>query len=315
MHRRSRAAGFVLATGIVTWALSERAFWGQIRPEDGIADSLVTLIAYCVVVYLVLLLVRRFQVVDAWRLLLAGAIAGWLVEGAVVATVYEALPFSIVWTGLAWHATISVVVGWYLLPRALRGGGWRALLAAAPLGVFLGGWSGFMRVDSGLSPDATVAGLTGALVAASLFTGYVLQHRLAPPSDSFRPGRDGWIASGLVVAWTCLVVVPAVPFAPLVLGALLATTFVVLGRGRDAGPALGIAVLVGGVPARRAAPLALVPPVAAAVSACLARTGGAREVGYTIVLALVVGSTLAALRPVRTGHRVRVDRRARRGSA
>ena len=57
-----------------------------------------------------------------------------MTEGIVVQTAYEDLPLSLSFTGLAWHALISVWVGWYAVRRALFSGLKATLLLSAIIG-------------------------------------------------------------------------------------------------------------------------------------------------------------------------------------
>lgn len=73
-----------------------------------IAYTLASLVAYG--------LMRRYRV-SSWKgMFVVGAIYGWLIEGAVVATMYGTeLPIwaTISYTSLAWHALVTVVFGWF----------------------------------------------------------------------------------------------------------------------------------------------------------------------------------------------------------
>src|SRR5208337_596700 len=83
-----------------------------------VPDFLITWIAYCLLGWIFLDLVRRFRVASFTALFLCGAVFGWVDEGVVVDTLYgnptNPFPLSISFTGLAWHAMLSVCVGWYL---------------------------------------------------------------------------------------------------------------------------------------------------------------------------------------------------------
>lgn len=71
---------------------------------------------------------------------LVGAFFGWLVEGVFAMTLFGAegilFPFTISWTGLAWHAIISVVLGWYVLQQALTHSFKRTAWVSGMLGIF-----------------------------------------------------------------------------------------------------------------------------------------------------------------------------------
>ena len=57
-------------------------------------------------------------------------------------TTYESLPLSISFTGLAWHALITVGVGWYAVRKVLRTDSIRPVLRLAGLiGFIYGLWA------------------------------------------------------------------------------------------------------------------------------------------------------------------------------
>ncbi len=137
----------ILATGYILFFYSELMFWARVRPGDALKDWVSTWLLYSLLGYILLTLIARFRVSGIWALFLAGAVFGWLAEGLVVQTAYDSLPLSISFTGLAWHALISVCVGWYAVRRALdnglarpwdgrRASGWRMVSGRSP-----GGWS------------------------------------------------------------------------------------------------------------------------------------------------------------------------------
>lgn len=67
---------------------------------------------------------------------------GFFVEGIPVAVLYEAIPFSIFWTSISWHAIISTALGLWLFRRvAARGSVVVQIAAFAVAGVYLGAWS------------------------------------------------------------------------------------------------------------------------------------------------------------------------------
>ncbi len=313
MHQRITTAAFVAGTGLVTWALSERAFWGRLRPDDGVLDSAFTLAVYVAVAYLALLLVRRFDVREPRRLVLVGAALGWLLEGGIVATLYEALPLSIAWTGLAWHALISVVLGWHVLPRALAAGGRRAATATLALGVALGLWSAFMATDGKVPVDAREAAVSAAIATVALALGYGLMAVARPGPAALVRGRTAIVVGAAVALWACVLVVPAVPFAPVVLAPLLWLVVRALRRTRPAGSAsdagTALAAALPGVPPARLAPLAAVPALAAGAAALAGAIGHAEVIGYTSYAVLVPGGAVAFARAAGA----RLPRRLRRG--
>ncbi len=132
---------FVLGLGAVSWAWSEVGFWAQFRSEDGVGGWVLTWLTYSLAAGVAARALARFPARTAAAVVVAGAFYGWLVEGAVAATLYTSLPFSLVWTGVAWHAVLTVWGGWWALPRALRRGGGVAAASCAVLGVAWGLWS------------------------------------------------------------------------------------------------------------------------------------------------------------------------------
>lgn len=98
----------VLATGYILFFYSELVFWVRVQPVDTLPGRISAWLAYSLLAFVFLTILMRFRVRTVWALFLAGAVFGWMTEGIVVQTAYEDLPFSLSFTGLAWHALISV---------------------------------------------------------------------------------------------------------------------------------------------------------------------------------------------------------------
>lgn len=113
-----------LASGYILMYFSEFVFYGGLHdfgtPKPSLPDLLTLYVAYSCMGYILLTILRVFRVRTWTGIFLAGAAYGWLLEGAVVATVYQELPFSLSFTGLAWHAPLDVLIGWYGLQKLLR---------------------------------------------------------------------------------------------------------------------------------------------------------------------------------------------------
>jgi hypothetical protein len=113
-----------LGGSLLLFAISERVFWSAFRADDSPTELLVTLAAYSLIALLSLSLASRFKVQNFPRVFLIGALVGWLAEAVVVQTAFGSdtnpFPFSLSFTGLSWHALISVGFGWWWLPRASR---------------------------------------------------------------------------------------------------------------------------------------------------------------------------------------------------
>lgn len=96
-----------LAFGVIAVWAGENMFW--FIPPDGLRplELAMTVIAYSVATGVGLSLVIWSGVRGLHAAFLGGAVMGYMVEGVIVGTIYDPLPFFWVWTPLAWHALIS----------------------------------------------------------------------------------------------------------------------------------------------------------------------------------------------------------------
>ena len=129
-----------LSTGYVFFYFSELVFWARPRPEDNLLNWLETWLAYSLMAFLFLVVVTRFNVLNIHALFLAGAFFGWIGEGIIVQTTYENLPLSISFTGLSWHALVTILIGWYGLQIALGKYTKRSLVYIVLIGIFCWLW-------------------------------------------------------------------------------------------------------------------------------------------------------------------------------
>jgi hypothetical protein len=320
---RWRSFVFALATGVVCWSWSEVGFWAHFRTDDKPVVWVLTWWLYSVVAYLVMRVAARFPMRGLAAVVVLGAFYGWLVEGTIANTVYLALPFSIVWTGLAWHGQLTIVVGWYLFPRALRAGGTRAWAWGALVGALWGAWGAawWGAVPDGGQAPATFAPLSYALfvavVTAAAGIGYGIQDRTGP-----RPGdrSSRWalvLVIGALVAWSVPVVVLPLPWAPLVLAPLLGVAWFALRRLTPQTSAVPTDVIgwTVGVPWSRLHPLVALPVAAVLVylaASPLSTTPTGTGVPYwafvaTIIVLSVAGTTAtgwALIQALRSSPRV-----------
>ncbi len=178
----------ILATGYILLYYSELMFWARVRPGDSLKDWVSTWLLYSLLGYILLTLIARFRVSGIWALFLAGAVFGWLAEGLVVQTAYESLPLSISFTGLAWHALISVCAGWYAVRRALRSGLRPTLGWAAGIGLAYGFWAiaWWLEPDGGKATpyEFAIYSFSGSLL---LVIAYWIHDRTVP--GFFKPNR------------------------------------------------------------------------------------------------------------------------------
>jgi hypothetical protein len=210
-----------VVTGYIFIYFSELAFWA--RPIEGttLPGMLALLLPYSFAAYLFLATVSAFRVRTLAAVFLAGALFGWLVEGVFVQTAYESLPLSISFTGLAWHALLTVLVGWWALQWALRASVWRALWVSMLVGGVYGLWATSWWAESPpVTPLPAFAVYTLATTLV-LMIAYWLAARLRVPR--FAPSRLEWVVMLLaILVYFALVTVPQQPLALVVLPPLVA---------------------------------------------------------------------------------------------
>jgi len=228
-----RSALLSLSTGYVLMFFSEHLFWAQARPGDTLGNWASTWLAYSLLAFVFLTAVWYFRVGSLAGLFVAGSLVGWLGEGVLVQTLYDQFPLQISWTGLAWHALISVCLGWYGLRQALAVPAWkRSAALCLGLGLFWGLWAIFWWVEepamqASVADFAAFSFATTALLGLSLW----LYARAAP--SSFRPSRPAVIAAlAVLLVIFSLGTVPLAPISIIVLPALLGIVLVALARNR-----------------------------------------------------------------------------------
>lgn len=276
-----------LATGYIFFVYSERVFWARWRDdEDSFGSFIATWIVYSIAAACCIVAVRTWRVGSMWPMVLVGALLGWLVEGVFTMTLFGAggipFPVTIAWTGLSWHALLSVVLGWYGLHRAMSHSLGRAAAMSAGLGALWGVWSIYWdRVAVPASPEAFLAHSFGTTV------GLIVAFRLYP---LLRVGRfasyrvDGILLGLLVLAWFALVTVATLSWLALVtLPPLFALVFVGLRRNaRSAGEGDFLDDLDSQIPWSRSLAVLLMPAVASLIHE------GCRAAGISAETNLVV---------------------------
>ena len=234
--RLFRKTGIILANGYILFFFSERVFWSFWRPADTLAEFLITWFAYCLLGWLFLDLVKRFKVASFSPLFLCGSIFGWVDEGVVVDTLYgnstNPLPLSISFTGLSWHALLSVVVGWYVIGKVLtEEKPTRTALISLAVGIGWGLWAVWWPAELGEGANTSVWGFAShALPCSILFLLAWFVFGLSRP-DSFQCSRvAALVLWGLVLALFLAARVPTRPYTSLILPPLLAVCFIGLRR-------------------------------------------------------------------------------------
>jgi len=227
----------ILACGYILVYFSEHLFWAHAKPDDTWLGWILTWLIYSLTSYIFLSAIALFRLRSFWELFLAGAIFGWLTEGIIVQTVYEELPLSISFTGLAWHALISVCMGWYALRRAIQKSLWRTAWLSALIGLVYGFWAITWWVESDGMMLTPTADFFQFSFVATLFAilAYWLYDRCMPPG--WQPSKWGLItAITILILYFLIITVPLVPLAAVILPLLLASVLIPLNRNRNAVP-------------------------------------------------------------------------------
>jgi hypothetical protein len=227
----------VFTTGFIFFYFSELLFWARPRPGDSPGGWLATWMVYSALAFFFLVIVNHFRVRSIWAVFLAGAAFGWLGEGLVVQTAYEQLPLSISFTGLAWHALITVWVGWYAVRKSLHSPDSIAVLkVCALIGLGYGLWaiSWWGEPDGGVSTIQEFAAFS--FIATTLA---IVAYRISDwgSAERFFPNR--WpvmIIGGLALLYFLFITIPAQPLAPFILPVLLGLVYLGLRWNRQSEP-------------------------------------------------------------------------------
>lgn len=218
----------ILASGYILMYYSEILFWARVRPEDSISEWISTWIVYSLLAYVFLTLLTRFRIKSIWPLFLAGAVFGWLAEGLIVQTVYKDIPLSISFTGLAWHALITIWVGWHAVRRALASRIRSTITLAAAIGFGYGCWSitWWVEPDGGIVMPLDFA-VYSVLTSLLLIVAYRIYNKTIPAC--FTPNRAAEIVAAILfLLYFIFVTIPATSMAAFILPVLLAAVFLTL---------------------------------------------------------------------------------------
>jgi hypothetical protein len=229
-----RRLAVVLSTGYICLFFSELAFWSQYDPK-GMAprELLITWLAYSMVAYVFLSVLALSRGRSIWALFLAGAVYGWLVEGVVVQTMYDDFPINLSWSGLAWHALVTILVGWYLVRRVLLDSNYlKTIGASSVIGIIWGGWAIFWWVEHNAVTPLWQFALYALAATLVLILSYAVYDLVCPAA--FRPT---WIELGalalIAIVYFLFVSLRAKPIAGFILPPLLALVYFALKRNRN----------------------------------------------------------------------------------
>ena len=232
------AALRILGLGAILSAVSEVWFY----PVTFGPELLELAIYYGILGYLAWLVLAQFGTQGVAAGYLGACLFGFLIEGVPVPVLFTALPFTIVWTSLAWHAILSVAVGLWAFRRVMARHG--LAVQAAFCGAF-GAYLGLSTVELWTIPqDGAPWGWVDIMnVWQQFVTGWAIfaaGHLLlnASARASVSPGR--WELWGWSFIVTLAFVVQSgvlwFPFS-LVLLVLVALVVWPLWRARRGGPA------------------------------------------------------------------------------
>ncbi|MGQ0823496.1 MAG: hypothetical protein ACT4OX_00460 [Actinomycetota bacterium] len=212
---------FFGALGWISVVWSEALFWGRFPPDEPLVAWPARWIVYTAAAYLAWRLSERHGVRGFAGHFLVGAVFGYLIEGAVAAQVYATFPLGLVFTPLAWHAPLTVVIGWWIVPRLLGAVSLRLAALAVVVGLAAAAWSVGLA-DANLDEDANTAfGLASrpayvvfvVVMMTSLALAYTVFGRVVAPGPLHVTSteRTLWGCVALAVAfWTVFY-----PWAPL----------------------------------------------------------------------------------------------------
>ncbi|MEY1556432.1 hypothetical protein AB3Y40_12440 [Yoonia sp. R2331] len=221
--------GMALGLGLLTVACSEMWFY-HVDLTLGIWE---VWLFYGIAAYLMIAMMRLYRV--GWPgAVVAVGLFGIVIEGVVVPVLYEAVPFSILWTSLAWHGLLTIGCGLFGFRAVAR----RPVLAVpvfAVAGLLLGVWLGFMWVAEQGQMDVARLSLQVVLAYGMFIGGHMIVDRVA--DRPWVPTRgDLVVLWGLVLAvWGLMWALPLFPVS-LVLPLLIALSWWAMARGESDAP-------------------------------------------------------------------------------
>ncbi len=229
--------GQALALGLVAVWASENLFWSAPRPDFSLIGLALTWGMYALCCAAALSAVMLTGVRGLAGLCLGGALLGWLTEGVIEGTMYDAFPVQLVWTPLAWHMLITSVGVLGVARAGLRWPLLRQALAWAGLGLFGAVWALYWPVERTDQPGLLPAWLylvgMGVLVVGAFWA-------LDRPAPRALPRTWVlWVAPALLAVFWGLRVVAAPMPALLALPVLIGVTLWAmrrLGKGAQGWP-------------------------------------------------------------------------------
>jgi len=224
----------LLASGCLTVVLivySEYLFWARYKPGM-LEESWLTFTFYFIATYIMLSFASFTGTDNIWKTFMLGAIYGWFIEGIVVQTCYENLPLSISFTGLSWHALISVLFGWYIMGRTIASRNRKRLTTLSSLfGIVYGLWAVWWWTETNNVTSSVSFGVYTLVLNLILMTGYFGSSRfgkfLSKPSK-----LEKIFLISISMAYFIVVTIPSSPISALLAPILFGFTFFALWRSR-----------------------------------------------------------------------------------
>lgn len=290
MAIRSDAARFgvaALALGAIGYWASEAAFWSF--PPEGVTAGqwAMTVVVYTLAGAAALLAVGWAGTGGLTGAFLGGAILGFVVEGVIVSTMYDAFPVQLVWTPIAWHALITGCAVFALHRRAVHWTPAGQAAAMLAVGLFGGYFAGYWPHERAVLPGAGATWTYHLGTGAAAVAGFVALDRVGPV-----PRPPIWLGAAVVLVllgiWVLNGITDPRPerlALPVMIGVTL-WAMRRLGTGEEV--SLGPAAPVG-----RHLMFLIAPALVAAVAAYLVR--GSAGTDANIVVALATGGTGLAL--------------------
>lgn len=290
-----------LATGWMVMYPSEFLFWSVFPADYSVPVFLMTLTAYTILGRVLLAVLQFCSVRSLAGLFLAGAIYGWTAEGVVVGTMYDDFPINLIWTGVAWHGLLSVVLVWFFLRTAALWSWPRYGLALIASGLLFGTWAAFWPHERPEFPAATGVLWHGLVASCGFVCAQIIYDRIDP--RHFAVSRTEAVILALIVVLVFAMQVtarmsPIVAVYPLLSGLIL--YFLVKGRDGGNGRSLIVEEVTGARAsiARRAALLIVPVTVAASFAATrwIAPAFPTNQLYYFVTIAAGTVLLLAAMR-------------------
>lgn len=211
----------ILAHGFIFFALSERFFWAFWRPgQDTTSSIVVGILSYSLLAYTFLFLVDRFKISGERTLLIAACAYSFLAESVLSGMIYSPQFLLVIAIAIPWHALVTILFGWYFLPRLLMKSLPQIIATLIGLGTLFSYWAvGWFSL-----PGHELLSLENFIVHAFATTllligGYVLKGYLHSKAVFQYSSQEGWVLFFIGVA---IIIFPPLYPAPLVLSAPVA---------------------------------------------------------------------------------------------